>query len=160
MKSALPEGRRSKQMVIKYKLFLFVIILFCANFFVAAQTFPQKNQPLSSASGSKILTLAQAAMCEGIKDLSPQNPAVVFSIAIGKVSCFTLFDPVPAKTFIYHNWFHRDKPSTRKKLSLKPPRWSTYTSIQLRETDIGPWRVEISDQRGTLLHILRFSITD
>jgi len=149
-----------KPMDIKYKFHLWVTILFCAIFFVAAQAFPQNDQPLSPASDSKALTLAQAVMCEDIKDFSPQIPAIVFSITIGKVSCFTLFDPVPAKTFIYHNWFHRDEPSTRKKLSLNPPRWSTYSSIQLRETDKGPWRVEISDQRGTILHVLRFSITD
>ncbi len=149
-----------KPMNMKYKFNLWATILFCTVFFAAAQTFPQNNRQLSSTSASKTLTLAQAVMCEGIQDFSPKNPAVVFSIAMGKVSCFTLFDPVPEKTFIYHNWFHRDKPSNRKKLSLNPPRWSTYSSIQLRETDKGPWRVEISDQRGKILHVLRFSITD
>ncbi|MBU0987328.1 MAG: DUF2914 domain-containing protein [Proteobacteria bacterium] len=99
-------------------------------------------------------------MCEEIKDYAPYNAAVVFSIAIGKVSCFTAFDPVPEKTFIYHEWYHQDKPSTKKKLYLQPPRWSTYTSIQLRETDKGPWRVEIIDHKGNLLDVVRFSITD
>jgi hypothetical protein len=30
----------------------------------------------------------------------------------------------------------------------------------LRETDKGPWRVEISDQNGRVFSTLRFSITD
>jgi len=38
--------------------------------------------------------------------------------------------------------------------------WSTYSQIQLRETDKGPWRVEISDQNGKVFDVLRFSITD
>jgi Protein of unknown function (DUF2914) len=99
-------------------------------------------------------------MCEEIQDFTCRNPAVVFSMKIGKVSCYTSFDPVPEKTFIYHKWFHRDELSTTKRLTLQPPRWGTYSSIQLRETDKGPWRVEISDQNGNLLRILRFSITN
>jgi len=99
-------------------------------------------------------------MCEEIKDFTPKNQSVVFSIKIGKVSCFTSFDPVPKETFIYHKWFHKDKPSTEKRLTLQPPRWATYSSIQLRETDKGPWRVEITDQKDKILDTLRFTITD
>jgi len=106
------------------------------------------------------LTLDLAVMCEEVKDKTPINQAIVFPIKIGKVSCFSMFDPVPEKTFIYHKWFHKDTPSTNKRLTLQAPRWATYSSIQLRETDKGPWRVEISDRKGNLLYILRFSITD
>lgn len=54
----------------------------------------------SSAQESKKLTLVRAVMCEGIQDFKPWNQAVVFSISIGKVSCFTSFDPVPETTYI------------------------------------------------------------
>ncbi|MBW2108934.1 MAG: DUF2914 domain-containing protein [Deltaproteobacteria bacterium] len=99
-------------------------------------------------------------MCEKIQDYVPQNPAIVFPVALEKVSCFTAFDPVPEKCVIYHNWFHRDTLSTRIKLSLQPPRWSTFSSIQLREADKGPWYVEITDEGGRVFRVLRFSITD
>ncbi|MBW1859480.1 MAG: DUF2914 domain-containing protein [Deltaproteobacteria bacterium] len=99
-------------------------------------------------------------MCEKIDGLTPENQAIVFSIALGRISCFTSFDPVPEDTYVYHNWFFRDKLSTRIKLSLQPPRWSTFSSVQLREADQGPWRVEIADREGRLLRLLRFSITD
>jgi hypothetical protein len=105
-------------------------------------------------------TLTHAVMCEAISDYVPIHPAVVFSIDIGKVSCFTAFDSVLERTYIYHKWYHYDKLSTKKKLFLKAPRWSTYSSIQLREADRGPWRVEITNQNGTVMAILRFSVTD
>jgi hypothetical protein len=108
----------------------------------------------------KGLTLAQAVMCEEIRDHTPHNQGVVFSITNGKVCCFTAFDPVPERTFIYHRWFRRDRLITRIKLSLEPPQWSTVSRIQLREADKGPWRVEITDQTGTVFRVLRFSITD
>ena len=147
-------------MCIRYKLLNFFFVLLCINLGFTLQAFPQDNQSSNSKPAPKELKMDRAIMCEEVKDLVPQNPAVVFSIKIGKVSCFTSFDPVPEKTFIYHNWFHRDDPSTKKRLTLQPPRWATYSTIQLRETDKGPWRVEISDQQGNILGILRFSITD
>jgi hypothetical protein len=106
------------------------------------------------------IVLVDAAMCEDIQSGAPQNPTTVFSIERRTAVCFTAFDPVPQQTVIYHQWFHRDTPSARIKLTLKPPRWSSYSSIQLRVEDIGPWRVEITDSQGNIYHVLRFSVTE
>jgi hypothetical protein len=95
-----------------------------------------------------------------MRDGIPFNPSVAFSISTGKIYCYTLFDQIPDDTIVYHHWFFRDKPSARIRLTLKSPRWSTFSSIQLREADRGPWRVEISDAGGRVLKILRFSVTD
>lgn len=111
-------------------------------------------------SDSKYLKISAAAMCEDVKDHTPYNPAVVFSIAAGKVSCFSLIDAIADKSYIYHSWYRADKLATRKKLAINPPKWSTFSTVHLRESDKGPWRVEISDQDGKILIILRFSITD
>ncbi len=147
-------------MVRRYRFYLFLFVLLCADLFFVHRTFPQNHQNSVADTVQNNLILDHAAMCEDVKDNIPINQAVVFSIKIGKVSCFSMFDPVPEKTFIYHKWFHKDTPSTNRRLTLQPPRWATYSSIQLRETDKGPWRVEISDQKGNLLYIIRFSITD
>jgi hypothetical protein len=106
------------------------------------------------------LTLVQAVMCEDIQDQTPQYATTVFSIERRKAVCFTSFDPVPNQTVIYHHWFHRDRPSVKIKLTLKSPRWSTYSSIQLRAEDLGPWRVEVTDSQGRIFQVLRFSITE
>ena len=106
------------------------------------------------------LKLFEAVMCEEIYSDTPRNPTSVFSAGKEKAVSFSVFDPVPQKTVIYHNWYHRDVPSARIRLKLKPPRWSTYSSIQLRKTDIGPWRVEITDDKGKVYGVLRFSVTD
>ena len=110
--------------------------------------------------GVKKLALSKAVMCETIQEYAPVNTAVVFSIERGRVSCFTEFDPVPEKTYVYHRWYRRDGLITVKRLTINPPRWSSFTSVQLRDADKGPWRVEITDADNTLLHTLRFSITD
>jgi len=130
---------------------LFFLCLAAASPWVYAQ---------DNVSVQKMLAITQAAMCEGIKDYEPQNRAVVFSIAIGKVFCFTSFDPVPRNMYIYHSWYRSDRLITTKRLSLKTPEWSTFSTIQLREADKGPWRVDIKDNNGKIIKIVRFSITD
>ena len=149
-----------RQMKKRYIFLIYFVLLLCVDIFVALQTFSQDGQDSSSLLAPKKLNLDRAAMCEAIKDFKPDNSAVVFSITIGTVSCFTSFDVVTEETFNYHKWFQRDKTNTEKRLTLQTPEWSYYTSIQLRETDKGPWRVEIWDQSGNLLHTLRFSITN
>jgi hypothetical protein len=150
---------RHRTMRLKSLTYLLVFMLWGGPF-LSLQAFPQESAEPPSESASKELTLVEAAMCEGIRGYNPYNQAVVFSRTIGKVSCFTYFDPVPEEMFIYQDWFHKDRLSTRIKLFLQPPRWSTFSSIQLREADKGPWRVEVTDQGGNVLCVLRFSITD
>jgi hypothetical protein len=99
-------------------------------------------------------------MCESIEALEPYNTAVAFSIQVGRISCFTAFEGIRSETFAMHRWYRRDTMVTVKRLTLKPPNWSTYSSIQLREADKGPWRVEIRSADNRLLQTLRFSVTD
>ena len=122
--------------------------------------FSQETKETANGTPANPLTLGQAVICEEIFSNSPRNRTVVFSVAKEKVICFTSFESVLQKTVVYHNWYHKDIPSSRIRLVLRPPRWSTYSSIRIRKTDIGPWRVEITDATGQVLRVLRFSITE
>lgn len=104
--------------------------------------------------------LQEATICEDLKDFLPVNPGVAFSVSAGRVIFYTYFNPVPQKTFIYHSWFQKDQLITRKRLYLQPPKWATHSAMQLRDTDKGPWRVEITDHADKVVKVLRFSITD
>ncbi len=104
--------------------------------------------------------LVRAVMCESIQKFAPVNEAVVFSIDLGRVSCFTEFDPVQKQTVIYHKWYHKGSQVTVKQFTVNPPRWSSFSSMQLRDADKGPWQVDVVDKNDKILHTLRFSITD
>jgi len=106
------------------------------------------------------LTLVKAVMCENIEDLEPKNETIIFRAELKGATCFTAFDPVPKKTVIYHNWFKRDQPDGKVKLTLKPTKWSCFSKIRIRNADAGPWRVEITDSDGKIFQILRFSVTE
>jgi len=119
---------------------------------------PPTSAPLDKSAQKPLLN--QAIMCDKVENLNPIRQAIVFPVSAGQVYCFTSFDPVVQPAIIYHRWFHHDELSTQTRLRLYPPKWATYSVIQLRETDKGPWRVEISDQNGHVFEVLRFSITD
>ena len=139
---------------------LLLVAFACIGAFGVFDAYPQSPPRSAPGPGSMRLSLVQALVCEDMKDGIPFITAAAFSISTGKIYCYTLFDQITEDTVVYHHWFFRDKPSARIRLSLKQPRWSTYSSIQLREADKGPWRVEISDAGGRILKTLRFSVTD
>ncbi|MFH1155980.1 MAG: DUF2914 domain-containing protein [Pseudomonadota bacterium] len=106
------------------------------------------------------LTLVSSVMCESVSNFLPVYPAVVFTISQGEIFCYTAFDPVPEQIHIYHKWYKRDTLISSARLTLNPPKWSSVSSMQLRDGDKGAWRVEIVDANNILVKTLRFSISD
>jgi hypothetical protein len=155
-RDSMDEGRK-KFLVLSPVILALLVALSC----VFAQAVEQSPAPIAETSEpSQRPKLNTATMCERVDNLMPTRPGIVFSVANGQVCCFTSFDPVPQPAMIYHRWYHRDELSTQTRLRLYPPKWATYSVIQLRETDKGPWRVEVTDQNGRVFNVLRFSITD
>ncbi len=115
--------------------------------------------PNAISEGAKT-KMVQSVMCESIENFQPVNPAVVFSISQGEVFCYSNFDPVIEKSFIFHKWYKKDKLIFTMRLTLSVPKWSTFSRIQIRNADKGPWRVEIRDSDEVLLKTLRFSMAD
>ena len=144
----------------KCKFFIFFLLLAYLVLGSFTHTFAQDQQGVTPVEPLQELTLVRAVMCEGLRGLGPLNEAIVFSIEREEVFCFLDFDPVPERTSIRISWFWRDERRLNRKFTLKPPRWSTLDSIELRDADKGPWRVEVRDMEGNILKTLRFSITD
>ena len=135
---------------IYHLIYIFIILIGSLILMTPARGQEKQDQPV----------LKQAVMCEELKESAPYNQGIAFSSTLGSIVCFTDFDPVPVKTFIYHKYYQKDSLSRKVKLTLNPPRWATHSRIHPRETDKGPWRVEITDADENIIHIIRFSITD
>ena len=115
---------------------------------------PDKNKNPQS------LIVSKAQICESVTGQIPVNPTIAVSSAKGKAFCFSEIEGISSDTVIFHNWLRRDVHIVGIKLAVKPPRWSTFSSMSLREADKGPWRVEITDMDGTILKTLRFSVVE
>lgn len=122
--------------------------------------FPGRAWTEEGAAVSEEPTLIKAVMCESLQKFTPINVAVVFAIELGRIYSYTEFDPVPKQTIIYHKWYHKGSLISVKKLTINPPRWSSFSSMQLRDADKGAWHVDIIDMNNKLIQTLRFSITD
>lgn len=133
------------------------LLLLCVPAVVVTAWAAEKGGAENKAKGPVVV---RAVMCESIEDYVPKHIAVVFSINVGKISCYTSFSQLTDTTYTVHKWYRHDELVTTKRLTLKPPSWSTYSSIQLREADKGPWRVEVWNADDHLLKVLRFSVTD
>ncbi len=114
----------------------------------------------NAASDPGKAAMVQAVMCKSVEKHQPVESAVIFSISQGEVVCFSKFDPVNKKTVIFHKWYKQDKLIFAIQLKLSPPTWSTFSRMQIRNEDKGPWRVEIRDENNILFQNLRFSIAD
>ncbi len=106
--------------------------------------------------------LKKAVLCEKVVKEKPVYEGVAFSAGKERLFCYNYFEPVYGEGYIFHKYYFKDvlinpKP---KKLSIKPPSFATYSRIDLRESDKGPWRVEITDAEDNILTTIRFSITD
>jgi hypothetical protein len=144
----------------KYKLYAFFLPLICLALCLSSQALAQDQEEALPVKPPQVLTLIQAVMCEGLRGIVPLNEAEVFSIRREKVHCFFDFALVPEKTSIRVSWYLRDVRRLNRRYTLYPPQWSVVDSIELRDADKGPWRVEVRDADGNILETLRFSITD
>jgi len=142
------------------KVLLVCFLILTLHFCISPSAVPQDENGLSISSAPSKITVKQGVMCEEIRDRMPYNPGVIFYSSLGSVACFTEFESFSEKTVIYHKYYFRDKLSAKKKLTLNPPNRIVFSSIQLRDTDKGPWRVEIVDAEDNIVYILRFSVTD
>jgi hypothetical protein len=98
--------------------------------------------------------------CESITSGKPQGRSVVFSAAQGTLYCYSDFVRVAAPEQITHRWFFRDREVAQFRLTIQPPRWSSYSSLKIPSESKGPWRVDVLDQNGELYGVARFSIVD
>ena len=151
------KGFIEKSLMMKpvYNFVLFSALVLAPVFHAQADQ-PQKTFPIPFTGNP----VGRSMMCENVIDNHPFNETVLFSIANGKAICFTYLTQVSKKIILFHNWYKADKLSSRFPLPIEPLQGFTMSKIELRESDKGPWRVEITDEGGNLLKVLRFSITD
>lgn len=123
------------------------------------------GSPLSAEQNESVAdgaspVVKNAVMCENVQDGLPVNQTIIFSVSNAWAYCWSELDPVPADGIIYHKWYRKGALITSPPLEVRPPRWATYSRLPLRQADIGPWHLNITDESGNVLKTLRFSVTE
>ncbi len=139
------------------KRYLYPVIILV--FFSCVPSLASTNATLlSNISSNYPFILSQGVICESVVGGKPKFISVVFPVDTKNLYCYTSFNSIRQETVIYHVWYFKDKLVAKIKLKLKPPIWATFSRIYLRDTDIGPWRVDVLDESGNIITILRFSV--
>ncbi len=139
-------------------VFCSVLFIFLLSLSPAIGSTNATNATILSDTSNYPFILSQGVICEKIDGGKPKFVSVVFPVDIKNLYCYTSFNSIKQETVIYHVWYFRDKLVAKIKLKLRPPVWATFSRIYLRDTDKGPWRVEILDEEGNIITILRFSV--
>jgi hypothetical protein len=105
------------------------------------------------------MEVAAAQVCTSIDRLQPGDSGTRFPVDVGRLFCFSRISGIRQPTRIQHVWYLDGKERFRKVLPVAPPSWRTFSSKRIRPSDVGPWRIEISDAEGNVMQTLSFAVT-
>lgn len=105
------------------------------------------------------LRLAKAVACLGIQDREPVGTGQVFPATTPRVYCYTLVEGATEAQEILHVWYHGEQKVHDYALTVKGPRWRTWSYKTIYPGQRGPWRVDIvQGNSGVLLGSVSFTI--
>lgn len=106
-----------------------------------------------------IMEVAAVDMCTAVDRFEPVARGKRFSADVGKLYCLTRIGSIARATRVVHVWYFEGQERMRAALPVKPPSWRTYSWKRISESDVGRWRVEITDAAGNVMQAVFFEIT-
>ena len=127
-----------------HKLFVILGSFLLASTLAAAQ----KESP-------KGLKVEKAVAATSVENREPVGVAKEFNASVGQVSCWTevLAETVPAK--IKHVWYFDNQQVYEISLDVNYPRTRTWSTKTIKP---GSWRVDVTDETGTVLTSVSFTV--
>lgn len=101
------------------------------------------------------LKVEKAVTATSVEDHEPVGEATEFDASVGKVYCWSkvLAETVP--TTIKHVWYADDQKVFELPLDIKYPSTRTWSNKTIRP---GNWRVDVTDEAGTVLTSVSFTV--
>jgi len=104
------------------------------------------------------LTVSEAAIATSVESLTPQGASDSFESNVGKLYAFTKITGAEGETSVKHLWFQGDHLVAEVELPVKAASWRTYSSKTITPDMVGPWKVDVTAQDGTVLKSIPFII--
>jgi hypothetical protein len=124
---------------------------------------PAPDVPSAAPPASGGLAVAEAALCKDIDrdDRKPLNPATAFRVRDGRIWCFLkLTGGANRKVRTVWTLDGRSYPGTWLKAgTYGAPSWRTWAYKIIDDSMVGDGRVEIVDEKGTVLRTLAFQLS-
>ncbi|MFZ3073179.1 MAG: DUF2914 domain-containing protein [Thermodesulfobacteriota bacterium] len=112
--------------------------------------------PLEPKAAEEV-SVKEAAVATGIKNLAPEGVAETFPSNVGKLYCYSLIMNGQGASVI-HKWYHKEDLRAAIPLAIKYPSHRTYSEKRIFPGGKGDWRVEITKEDGTILKTVKFKV--
>lgn len=106
---------------------------------------------LAGAAHADSLSVTNIAFGTGIENHALTGVDTSFSIAIGKLYCWTLVADAGAGDTVFHTWIIKGYAAQRVPLLVNGYRYRTHSFKTLGEKMAGRWIVQVTDKNGRLL---------
>lgn len=104
------------------------------------------------------LTVDKMAVCTSIEDRQPMGADTSFIKTVGQLYCFVKISGGSDTTSISHVWYFEDKEMAKVELSIKGKTWRTWSSKRIVEDWVGNWKVDVTNDAGTVLMSKEFIV--
>ncbi len=101
------------------------------------------------------LKVEKGVAATSVADREPVGEAAEFEATVGTVYCWTKISAQTVPATIKHVWYMGDKQVFEKALDIKFPSTRTWTSKSVKS---GSWRVDVTDDAGTVLSSVTFTV--
>ncbi len=88
----------------------------------------------------------------------PVGVGTVFDGDVGQLVCHSLILGAEGETTIHHVWYWNAEKMADVPLTIRSPRFRTYSSKKILPHWTGPWRVEVVSSDGELLEMTEFVV--
>ena len=121
---------------------------------------PAVVEPASPAAPAPVagLKVSGIIMSKNISGREPQETAKVFDLKVGRIYCWSALKAAPAATMIKHVWYVDGKKVLTVKLPVRPHADSPWRTWSTTKVYWGEWKVEVTDENGTVLDSVTFRV--
>lgn len=105
--------------------------------------------------GAKPITFDKVVVAASVANRAPVGESTSFKSGV-EVSCWMAVTNPGPKRRLSHQWFHDTTRKSNIPVKVGGPTWRTWTSRPVYTP--GPWRVDIVDEGGRVLHSVSFEV--
>ncbi len=112
-------------------------------------------QEKSSSATEQGLKVEKGVTATSVENREPVGDSKEFEASVGRVYCWTKISAKTTPTTVKHVWYLGDQKVFEKALDVKYPSTRTWTS---KAVTAGNWKVDVTDEAGTVLSSISFTV--
>ena len=134
-------------------------VLAAAGVAEAQEQAPPEQVPQEQMAAADSLDVVRAVIATGVQDREPVGIDTTFAPAVGTVYFSTVVEGDFGEAEVHHVWLREGEEIARVPLTVRGPRWRTWSSKTILPEWTGRWTVKVVGPGGTEHASVDFTIT-